>query len=97
MPQLNTYRLYVGAPVGRWELLEQLEKHDLHGATSWSATGVWRGSLEESTVIEIIGEDVLAPNVYQLSQSLAAAWNQSCVLMTTTPCFAELVTVPKID
>lgn len=58
---------------------------DNFGATATSATGLWEGAIERSTVLSLVLPATDAPDVDQLAADLCARFGQDTVLVTVQP------------
>lgn len=73
------HRLYIGT--GDTSTVRRIVARYVEGATVWSATGIWRGESELSTVVEIIGADNRPyHHIRNLATELRKAFDQESVL-----------------
>lgn len=81
------YHLYTE----RRDNLPSLTARHFAGATFTPSTGLWRGKLEPSTVIEIVGSDKDRPEIKALSDDIKATNHQDAVLLTSEPIRSEVL------
>lgn len=62
----------------------QITSHFVEGATFIDATGLWRGDLENTLVIEVLlnNDEYCHDLINKLCNRLKEAYNQECVMFT---------------
>ena len=77
--------------------LVQLIARYFDGATIYSAHGIWKGAIEKTTVIEIVGTFANLQRIFDLAGDIRVLNNQGSVLVTWRPVSRFDVTEASIN
>ncbi len=75
---VTIYRVYTEY---KPNLLDLASKH-VDGATQFVTSGLWKGTIEQSAVIEIVSDDSKAGDVFAYARAVRVTNKQECVLVT---------------
>lgn len=83
------FKIYLGHKACLTELAKLVTAAGFQGATLTPASGLYKGQLESSTIITIIGGH--DNNITSLARTLKAYYKQACVLVATEAVNTRLV------
>ena len=72
-------------------VLNELDTHQLDGATIYEATGVWKGETEPTMIVEILSIAHIEPIISKIASNLRDEFAQECVMVTTEHATLEFV------
>ena len=86
---MNTYRIYT-EDKNKGQMIDMASIIFPDGFTYWTTTGIWNGAIEDSFIIEVVGED-LESKIRSLAYYIKDTNEQQAVMVTSTPCEREMI------